>query len=282
LCLAGTTSALQHHHHDAPRVSRRRLLATGLGVAAAATLPAAPAWAGRPAAPPAGRPSRTADLTHVFRAGFPVYTGSSPTRRTTVDFPTDGYYAQEWTFAEHSGTHVDAPGHFAQGGPLSPDLPPGQLIVPAVVIDIADRAATNPDAQVTVADLMAFERRHGRIPRGAAVLMDSGWAARAHDHASFGNADAGGTYHFPGFSAEAVEALLNDRDIAAIGVDTMSLDFGPSTDFAVHFLLLGAGRYGIECLRGLEAIPRRNATIFVGLVPWEEGSGGPCRVLATW
>jgi len=269
---------------ELPRIGRRAFLKTGAAAGAVAGLGAT--GAGAVLATPAlasqvpGR--RTVDLSHVFRAGFPVYTGPVPQRVVRKTIAADGFYTQEWTFWEHSATHMDAPGHFAAGGRLSPDITPEELLLPAVVIDIAARAAVDPDAQVTVADLRGFERGNGRILRGSAVLMHSGWETRAGDPDAFQNVGPDGLFHFPGFSVDAVEWLLENRDIRAIGVDTLSLDFGPSQTFGVHHLLLGADRYGLENLRGLTAIPPRGATIFVGLIPWEAGSGGPCRVIARW
>ena len=194
----------------------------------------------------------------------------------------DGYYMQQWTIIEHIGTHVDAPGHFTPGGRLSPELRPEELVVEAVVIDIADRAARDPDTVVTVDDLRAFERRHGRIPRNAAVLMYSGWAAKVGDAAAYRGADAAGTLHFPGFGAEACEWLLRRRGIRSLGVDTLSIDPGNSTTFETHLILTGADRYGLENLNNLDRIPRRGATVVVGLIPYEEGSGGQARILASW
>jgi kynurenine formamidase len=199
-----------------------------------------------------------------------------------VTIEDDGYYMQQWTIIEHIGTHVDAPGHFTPGGRLSPELRPEELVVEAVVIDIADRAARDPDTVVTVDDLRAFERRHGRIPRNAAVLMYSGWAAKAGDAAAYRGADAAGTLHFPGFGAEACEWLLRRRGIRSLGVDTLSIDPGNSTTFETHLILTGADRYGLENLNNLDRITRRGATIVVGLIPYEEGSGGQARILASW
>jgi kynurenine formamidase len=277
MCLAGTTDAVHQHEHESGgrlRLSRRALLGASAGAALAASLPkaavAAPVVVGR----------SVRDLTHTFRAGFPVYTGANPTRRTLVTIERDGFYSQEWTFSEHSGTHLDVPGHFVSGGRLAPALRPEELVVPAVVIDISRRAAADPDAEVTPEDLMRFERRNGRIPSGAGVFMYSGWETRVGDQDAYRNADASGTFHFPGFGLAAVEWLLANRAITCIGVDTLSLDPGNSTTFAVHHTLLGADRYGVENLANLKSIPPRGATAIVGLVPWEEGSGGPARVLA--
>jgi len=278
MCLPGTGEAVRGRAdgEDPLLISRRAALATAAGAAAATMLPIPSAQARRIPE------KRTRDLTHVFTEGFPVYSFDPPTRRTLVTVEDDGFYSQEWTFGEHSGTHIDAPGHFIAGGRLSPQLRPAELIAPIVVIDISRKAAADPDAVVTRGDLISFERGHGRIPRDAIVAMYSGWETRVGDPAAYKNADRSGTYHFPGFGADAVEWLLARRQIAAIGVDTLSLDPGRSQTFEVHLEVLGADRYGIENLANLSRIPARGATAFVGLIPWQEGSGGPARVLALW
>ena len=125
-----------------------------------------------------------------------------------------------------------------------------------MVIDIADRAARDPDTVVTVEDLRAFERRHGRIPRDAAVLMYSGWGAKVGDPDAYRGTDAAGMLHFPGFSADACEWLLRRRGIRSLGVDTLSIDPGNSTTFDTHLILTGADRYGLENLANLDRIPQ--------------------------
>jgi kynurenine formamidase len=274
MCLPGTIEAVRERETG---VSRRAVLAGGGAAALAALMPA-----GADAQRRRRRRTRIVDLTHTFTAGFPVYTGNAPTRRTLVTIPNDGFYAQEWTFGEHSGTHMDAPGHFVTDGRFVPELRPSELVLPIVVIDISSRARRDPDAVVTPDDLRRFERRHGRIPRGALVAMASGWDAKVDDSDEFKGTDAGGTYHFPGFGEEAVEVLLDQRRAAAIGVDTMSLDHGPSTTFAVHVNWLGADRYGLENLANLRRLPPRGAVATVGVIPWQDGSGGPARVLASY
>jgi Putative cyclase len=139
-----------------------------------------------------------------------------------------------------------------------------------VVVDIAAKAARDPDAVVTVADVRAFERRHGRIPHDAAALMYSGWGAKVGDPDAYRGTDAAGTLHFPGFDPDACEWPLRHRGIRSIGVDTLSIDPGNSTTFETHLVLTGADRYGLENLANLDRIPRRGATIMVGLIPYEE------------
>jgi kynurenine formamidase len=270
MCLPGTVEAVRERQNG---VTRRAVLAGGGAAALTAFLPARAGATGR---------RRVVDLTHTFTAGFPVYTGNPPARRTLTTIPANGFYKQEWTFDEHSGTHMDAPGHFAAGGRLTPDLRPSELVLPIAVIDISSRARRDPDAVVTPDDLRRYERRYGRIPRGALVAMNAGWDAKVGDPDEFKGTDASGVYHFPGFGEEAADVLLDGRRAAAIGVDTLSLDNGPSTTFGVHVNWLGADNYGLENLANLGRIPPEGAVATVGVIPWQDGSGGPARVFATY
>lgn len=232
---------------------------------------------------PWGRRGRLRDLTYPLTTTFPAFApGEEAVRRTVVTIEDDGYYLQEWRIIEHIGTHVDAPGHFVPGGRLATELVLPELITPAVVINIARRAARDPDAVVTVEDVRRFERRHGRIPRDAAVLMFSGWGAKVGDADAYRGTDSSGVLHFPGFSPEACDFLVRRRRIRSLGVDTLSIDPGNSTTFETHVILGTADRYGLENLANLGRIPPRGATIVVGLIPYEEGSGGQARVFATW
>jgi kynurenine formamidase len=276
MCLPGTVEAVREQQ---PTITRRTVLAGG-GAAALAALMPGEALAHR-RRHGHRRGGKIVDLTHEFKAGFPVYTGNAPARRTLTTVPANGFYKQEWTFDEHSGTHMDAPGHFVAGGRLTPQLEASELILPLVVIDIARRAKADPDTVVDADDLRRHERRHGRIPDGALVAMDSGWARKVNDEAAFKGGPAG-DYHFPGFGDEAIEYLLRRRRAAAIGVDTLSLDNGPSTTFSVHLNWLSADNFGLENLNNLDKVPHSGATAIVGVIPWQDGSGGPARVLATY
>ncbi|BCY10853.1 cyclase family protein [Actinoplanes sp. L3-i22] len=248
-------------------LSRRAALFGGAGIAASLALTAPAVAAGRPG---------LLDLTYRLGPAFPGFEpGEEAVRRTVTTIEADGYFMQEWRVLEHIGTHVDAPAHFTAGGRTSTELRPSELYLPAVVIDIAARAARSPDTVVTVDDLRAFERRYGRIPDEAAVLMYSGWGAKVGDAAAY-------RAHFPGFGVDACRWLLRERKIRALGVDTLSLDPAPSTAFETHHALTAADRYGIENLANLAHLPRQGAKIFVGLIPYEGGSGGQARVLANW
>jgi len=284
MCVPGTIEAVrsQVEHVDeeasAPRLDRRTALLLGAGTALAAALPGGARAAGR-----RGGRDKAQDLTHLFRVGIPMFPGvPRPSRQTHVTVPVNGFYGQIWNFWEHTGTHLDVPAHFIVGGRTTPQLTLDELMAPIAVVDISGRAARNPDTVVTTDDLRRYERGHGRIKRGSLVAMNSGWDARAGSEARYRNTDASGTMHFPGWSDDAIEWLIGERDIAAIGVDTLSLDPGNATAFVAHVALLSANRFGIENLANLGAIPPKGATAFVGVIPWEEGSGGPARVVATW
>lgn len=278
MCTDHTPGA--RHRHD---LTQRAALTGGVTAAAAVVTGATAASAQASTHAAAGLLGRghVVDLTHPFTTAFPTFTdGEEPSRSTVVTIEEDGYYLQEWRLFEHNGTHVDAPGHFGAGGRLVTDLALEELVVPAVVIDVAARAAEDPDTAVTVDDVRAFERHHGRIPDGAAVLMHSGWAARAGDVRAYRGTDAAGVLHFPGFGAEATEWLLRRRGVRGLGVDTLSTDPGTSEAFETHLLLADADRYGVENLANLDRLPAQGATLVVGVIPFEEGSGGPARVLA--
>ena len=268
--------------------TRRAALMGGTAAAVGTVLGGGPAAAAPTAAELAPALSASGrrglcDLTYPFTTAFPTYAaGEESSRSTYVTIEQDGYYLQEWHVFEHTGTHVDAPGHFTPGGRLAPDLELAELVTPAVVIDIADRAAEDPDAVVTVDDLRAFERRHGRIPNGAAVLMHSGWGAKVGNVDAYRGTDASGGLHFPGFSGDACTWLLKRRGIRSLGVDTLSIDPGNSETFDTHLVLTGADRYGLENLANLDRMPPRGATVVVGLIPLEMGSGGPARVFAAY
>jgi kynurenine formamidase len=224
-------------------------------------------------------------LTHALSPTFPIWPGpaSFPIRVTNAaTVAKDGYYANKWELVEHHGTHLDAPAHFAPKGVTAERLEASSLIVPAAVIDIRERARKDADAIATIDDLTAWEKTHGRLPKGCGVFLNSGWDAKAGDARAFLGQDDSKTLHFPGFSKEACEFLLAEREVAGLAVDTLSLDFGVSADFAVHKLWLGAGRWGLECVANLSKLPPAGATVLVGAPKVIGASGGPTRVLAVW
>lgn len=227
------------------------------------------------------------DLTHAFDAET-IYWPTA--RRFTLEPVAHGhtpggwwYAANDFCAAEHGGTHLDAPIHFAEGGATADSVPLQRLIGTAAVVDMAARAAADRDALLEVADLEADEARHGPIPSGAMVLVRTGWASRWPDAARYlGTAARGDTagLHFPGVSPEAARWLVERRAVKAVGIDTASIDRGTSTDFRAHQVLAAAGVPVFENLANLERLPARRATVVALPMKIRGGSGGPLRALA--
>ena len=221
------------------------------------------------------------DLTHTFSPRLPVFPAFKPVQiRQKFTIAKDGFFANEITFDEHTGTHMDGPAHFVANQATADKVPADRLFAPLAIVSIEARAAKDADAMVTVDDMLAWEKRYGRLPRGAFVAMHSGWGARVGDANRFLNRDAKGTMHAPGFSEEAARFLVNERDIVGVGVDTLSLDKAEAQKFVAHLAFLGAGKYGVELLANLAAVPPSGATIVVGAPKHEGASGGPVRVFA--
>jgi kynurenine formamidase len=193
------------------------------------------------------------------------------------------YTANNMCMAEHGGTHMDAPIHFAEGGRTSAEVALASCIGPAAVIDVRSQAAADRDYRLTTSDIEAWEQRNGRLPSAAIVIMWSGWGRFWPDKLRYLGTDKKGDVahlHFPGFSKGAAEFLVKARDIAAVGVDTASIDYGQSTDFIVHQIITGAGKPGFENLANLDRLPESGATLVALPMKIAGGSGGPARVIA--
>jgi kynurenine formamidase len=272
MCVPGCIESVQR------RLSRRGFV-RGAGLMAVG----AAALAVRPLPAPAAEPrsfTRVVDLTHPFGPDFPTYDGGSNlAMETVVTLAKDGYNMYRWQLVEHTGTHMDAPFHFGDGAQTADQIPVEHLVVPLAVVDIRAKAEDDADAQLTPDDLQAFEAAHGPLPDGACVAMLSGWADKVSGP-EFRNADGDGVMHFPGFHVEAAEYLMSERNAIGIGVDTLSLDFGKSADFATHYAWLPTNRWGLEALANLAGLPASGATLVVGGPTIKGATGGPSRVLA--
>jgi kynurenine formamidase len=227
------------------------------------------------------RPPAMVDLTHRLAAGIPTFGGEAGFSLRRVADYRQGYYANVFSTGEHVGTHVDAPAHFAPGTATVEWIAPGALRAPAVVLDVRASVARDPDYAVDVGDLVAWEREHGRIPDGALIVARTGWEERWDDAARYRDADARGVLHFPGFSSAAAEWLLAQRpNFVGLGIDTLSVDAGRAVDFPVHRRTHAAGKYHVENLANLAALPAQGATLTVAPLPIAAGSGAPARVFA--
>lgn len=260
-------SVVRHAHDEARRWSRRDALRMAAGVATGVSAAAAAGTIG--AAPAVAAAARVVDLTHPLSPSFPMWPGNPPFTAipTSSVGAGDSGFATRWVgFAEHSGTHVDAPAHKIGNGITVDAIDPGDLVAPLVVISIAARATRDRRATLTERDIATFEAHHGRIPRGALVALHTGW------HPRTGGADAAG------FSAAAVGMLVHERSVVAIGTDTLSVDVLGSA--AGHTVILGSGRYVVEALANLSGVPATGTTVVVGAPRFAGGTGGPARVLA--
>jgi kynurenine formamidase len=229
----------------------------------------------------AGLVFRTIDLTQELSAATPMFESSEPslTYKTRTTVARDGYRTGEFHMAEHCGTHIDAPSHFIEGAPSLEQIPAQRLIVPAIVIDVREQCRVDHDYALTIEDVNTFEKKHG-ITSNAAILLLTGWSSRFADEDLYRNADQKGIKHFPGFGAKAIEYLIDDRKVSALGIDTLSVDRGRSQDFEVHRFALSKNVLLVENLVNLDQLPPVGATVFFGPIKLKDGTGGPLRVLA--
>jgi kynurenine formamidase len=222
-----------------------------------------------------------ADLTHPLTPDFPSFFGKAFEMETQLSRDNCGFMLLRVSYAEHVGTHFDAPLHFSENGTSIDEIPLEQLICPLVVIDVREQSEKDHDYRLGVADIERFESLHGLIPDGSCVAMYSGWEKHLGSE-RFMNRDTSGVFHFPGFDDAAAAFLIHERQVAGIAVDTLSLDFGAATTSPVHNLWLPSGRYGIENVANLGLLPPLGATLIGGAPKIEGGTGGPGRVLALY
>jgi kynurenine formamidase len=235
------------------------------------------------------------DLTQPLGADTPVIglpdifapsPGVTITEISRYDSRGPAWYWNALHFGEHTGTHFDAPIHWITGRDLPRNacdtIPPERFIGPACVIDISSESAANPDHLVRPDHIEAWERKHGRIPAGAWVLLRTDWSKRT-DPAGFLNVDDRGPHH-PGFAKESSELLARDRDVLGVGVETIGTDAGQAgtfdPPFPNHGIMHGAGKFGLASLCNLDQLPARGAVVIAAPLRIVGGSGSPLRVLA--
>ena len=230
---------------------------------------------------------RLIDLTHSFNERTIYW----PTATTKFELTTlaegeqpGGYFYSSYALCtpEHGGTHLDAPAHFSETGLPNHALPLEQLIAPAVVIDVAEKARRDRNYRLTVEDVRAFEAEHGTIAEGTIVLLRTGWSDRWPNVAEYLGDDTPGDasrLSFPSYGAEAAALLVEQRGAVLLGVDTASIDYGASQDFAVHRLAAARNVGGLENLTNLGELPATGTTVLALPMKIEGGSGGPVRVV---
>jgi kynurenine formamidase len=228
------------------------------------------------------------DLTYPFDATTIYWPTARPFRLEVVSAqrtPAGYYYAaNNLAAAEHGGTHLDAPVHFAEGRHTADQIPLTQLMGPAVVIDVVRQADSNADYRVTPGDVAAWEAAHGPIPGGAVVLIRTGWGSRWPDRARYlGTIKTGAAavpeLHFPGLHPDAAQVLI-ERRVDAVGIDTPSIDYGQSTTFDSHQRLFNANIPAYENVAHLDQVPATGSFVIALPMLIKGGSGGPLRIVA--
>jgi kynurenine formamidase len=231
---------------------------------------------------------RVVDLSHAYDENT-IYWPTSPSEfelEVLHDGHTEsGYYysANRFRTPEHGGTHLDAPVHFAEGALDAAEIPVERLMGPAVVIDVTEEASNDPDYRLTEARIRAFEAEHGAVPKGAIVLLRTGWSRHWPDKEKYLGDDTPGdasNLHFPSYGEDAARYLVEERGAAVLGVDTASLDYGQSEEFMVHRVAGKANVAGLENLTNLDELPATGARVIALPMKIAEGSGGPVRAVA--
>ncbi|MDE2677693.1 MAG: cyclase family protein [Gemmatimonadota bacterium] len=229
------------------------------------------------------------DLSHAFGPStiyWPTDTAGFQLTELAYGQTEGGYFYASYAFssAEHGGTHLDAPIHFAEGRMTADEIPLSRLITMAAVVDVSAAADADPDYQLAVEDLTAWEAEHGQLADGTALLVRTGWSSRWEDRTAYLGTDLTGPeavpeLHFPGIGPEAAQWLVDNRNVAAVGLDTPSIDYGQSSDFRAHVILYSANIVGFENLTNLDRLPATGAGIVALPMKIVGGSGGPLRVV---
>lgn len=232
--------------------------------------------------------STLVDLTHAYNDQT-IFWPTSPTQFEHKELyygeTPGGYFYSAYSVAmpEHGGTHLDAPIHFFRGKDTASDIALEKLILNAVVIDVSAQARLDRNYRLTLADVLQFEKEFGDVPKGSAVLLRTDWSQHWPDTKAYLGDDTPGDaskLSFPGFGVEAIKHLVKKRNIALIGVDTASIDYGQTKDFMVHRVIGEANIPALENLTNLAALPAKGALLIALPIKIENGSGGPARVVA--
>jgi kynurenine formamidase len=229
------------------------------------------------------------DLSHSYDSQtiyWPTAEGFQLRRDADGVTPAGYYYAANSFFtSEHGGTHIDAPVHFAEGHQTVDKIPLDRLMGPAIIIDVTEQSGGNADYQVTVADFQRFEQEHGVIPKDAIVLLRTGYSTRwpgaeRYLGTTLRGEEGARALHFPGLHPDAARWIVTNRSIRAIGIDTASIDYGPSTLFETHRALYERDIPAFENLTALDRLPVTGAYVIALPMKIGGGSGAPLRAIA--
>jgi len=272
--------------------TRPVVLALVVGVVAGSAVALAAAGGARSAgSPPAAKQgtaahtvtwTRVVDLQHRITRHIPLWPGDPKVRFVTVaTMAKDGYYLRKFTIGEHSATHMNAPNSFIAGNHQAiTSYPAAQRVVSAAVVDVRAKCAADPDYRLTIADIQAWEAAHGQLQPGTFVIMFTGWEDKWAHPKAFINQDAKGNLHFPGFAKATTLWLVEQRQIAGVGIDTHGVDPGLDTSYATNTEMAKTHKIAIECLAHLDRMPATGATLVLGPLALANGSGSPLSVMA--
>ena len=223
------------------------------------------------------------DLTHTLNDSSPYW----PNEKGSL-FKYDTIFAHKsgapvmgaYSTPEHQGTHLDAPIHGGDNLKSVEQLTVNDLFGPAIVIDISKESEVNPDYTLSKADILNWEAKYGLLPKGVIVLLHTGWSKKWDDYAAYKNEDADNKMHFPGFSEEAAQFMIVERDIRGIGIDNMSVDAAQAKGFPVHKIVNGSGKYQLENVANVHLLPPVGTLLIVAPIKIQGGSGGQVRLFA--
>lgn len=238
----------------------------------------------------AGPPEHILDMTYAYDENAIYWPNATPFKLTSEfqGMTERGYWyaANFYAASEHGGTHADAPLHFAKNGRTIDQIPLPEWIGPAVKIDVQKQCAQDRDYLLSVEDIKKWEKKYGRIPAGAWVIMYTGIGTKFYpDPKRVLGTDKKGLpalpeLSFPAFSPESAEFLTKERNIKGIAIDTPSIDYGKSQDFRVHRVICGADKLGLENIANLDKLPAKGATLYVIPMSIKGATGAPARAFA--
>ena len=229
------------------------------------------------------------DLTYEFSEETIYWPTSEPFHMDTVavGYMDGGFYYESYQVAtaEHGGTHLDAPVHFSEGKQSTEQIPLENLIGPAFVVDVSQKALADADYLVTVADLEAWESQHGALPAGAILMIRTGYGqfwpnAEQYLGTALRGPEGVANLHFPGLHPDAAQWLVDNRDINAFGIDTASIDYGQSTTYDTHQILFASNIPAFENVANMDQLPAKGAHVVALPMKIKNGSGGPLRIVA--
>ena len=225
--------------------------------------------------------TRIVDLSHLVHRQVPVWPGDPSIEFEEVaQLDNDGYFLRRFSMGEHSATHMNAPRAFYPSGHGIDAYGAASLAVPAVVMDVRRQVAGDACYELTPADVLEWEERHGRVPEESIILLYTGWQSKWDDANAYLGLSSSGHMDFPGFGLGAARFLVNDRGAAGLGADAPGLDSGRDTGYSVNKLVLGRSGVALEGLTNLDLLPPTGVTLVIGIIRLQGGSGSPASVLA--